>query len=110
MKIVSTRLKEMKRRMALKKYLRVNPLPAPSNQKEELLYMLLNSKTLSRRQILIQSGILNPTARIADLRNLGVIIDCDNIKVKNKFNRSVTYGAWSISNKKKSEELYREMV
>ena len=86
-----------------------NQLPQPKNQTQELLYMLLNSKNLTRKEILLQSGILNPTARIANLRRKGVVVGCENIKVKNKFDRTVAFGSWSLTNKEEAKDIYREL-
>jgi hypothetical protein len=71
--------------------------------------MLLNNRVLTRRSILNDSGILNPTARIANLRSNGIIIECKWIKSTNKFGRSIRYGAWSLLNEEKALEIYETL-
>lgn len=69
----------------------------PKNQIAEVLYEILNNDSVSRKDILISTGVLNPTARIADLRiRYGLNIHCERVSVLNKFSRSVSYGTWSI--------------
>lgn len=72
-------------------------LARPRNQNAEVLYELLFSARLSRIDFLSRTGILNVTARIANLRiNHNIVIQCDRRKVKNKHGRPVSYGVWSI--------------
>jgi hypothetical protein len=80
----------------------------PKTQLAEVLYELIKNKTINRRSILLDCGILNVTARIADLRlrhNLSII--CTKIQTKNKHNRAITYGCWSLENKKLAKEVYK---
>jgi hypothetical protein len=81
-------------------------MKAPTNQTAEVLYELLQFP-ITRRSIMSDCGILNVTARIADLRlrhNLSII--CTKIQTKNKHNRAITYGCWSLENKKVAKEVY----
>lgn len=72
----------------------------PKNQNAEVLYLLINNKCINRQSIMYDTGILNVTARIANLRNIHQIaIDCKRVSVLNKFGRSVNFGVWSISKK-----------
>jgi hypothetical protein len=82
-------------------------MKAPKNQVTEVLYMLLNGKktTSDFKEI----GILNSNARIANLREMGVNIICDDIKHTNKFGRSNTYGLFSILNKREARKIYTEI-
>jgi len=69
----------------------------PKNQTAEVLYELLNNAPITRASILRSTGVLNPTARIADLRiRYGVNVTCEKINTKNKFLRPISYGSWSI--------------
>lgn len=80
---------------------------APVNQTAEVLFEILNNDSVSRKDILISTGVLNPTARIADLRiRYGVVITCENIKVRNKFSRLVKFGMWSIQGKENIEKAH----
>lgn len=82
-------------------------MKAPKNQTAEVLYELLNSKAITRRTIMIECGILNVCARITDLRlKHNVPITCNYIQTKNKHNRTVRYGSWSLENKKQAKEVY----
>lgn len=70
----------------------------PTNQRAEVLYLLIKHDCINRRDVLLDTGILNVTARIANLRNSHQIaIDCKRIETKNKFGRKISYGQWSIS-------------
>lgn len=71
-------------------------LNKPTNQTAEVLYALLTRRRIDRRQMLLETGILNVTARIANLRKLGIDIRCYNRSVRNKHGRTVTFGAWAI--------------
>jgi hypothetical protein len=44
-------------------------LKKPTTQTQEMLYLLLKRKSITRMQVLNECGMLNPTARIANLRN-----------------------------------------
>ncbi len=46
-------------------------LPLPQNQLQEVLYKLLTNQTISVRQMMADTGILHPKARILDLRRIG---------------------------------------
>jgi len=77
----------------------------PTNQTAEVLYELINNSPISRAEALRSTGILNLTARIANLRiRHGIDITCENVKTKNKFSRSVKYGIWSIKGKENIEK------
>jgi len=85
------------------------PLPLPTSQTQEVLHELITRKTVSRAQFFKFCGILNVTARIADLRKLGLEIRCEEIPVPNKFKRVVKYGNWSLANIETATELYLRM-
>jgi hypothetical protein len=86
-------------------------LKKPTTQTQEMLYLLLKRKSITRMQVLNECGMLNPTARIANLRNkYGIDVECTPIKRKNKFGRAITYGSWSIKNKAKAENIYKKML
>lgn len=79
-------------------------MTTPKNQTSEVLNLLLKSKQTSLN--LISNGILNPGARIANLRAMGVNIICNYYQTINKFGRLVKFGEFSILNKKDSRKIY----
>lgn len=73
-------------------------LRQPVDQTSEVLYYLLTRGEINRRDILLECGILNLTARIAGLRNTYALdVVCDKIQTTNKFGRKVDFGVWSLS-------------
>ena len=82
-------------------------MKTPTNQTAEILYEILNNPSVSRKDILINTGVLNPTARIADLRiRHGIDISCEVVRTVNKFSRIVKYGRWSIRGKENIERAH----
>lgn len=82
-------------------------LSKPVNQLAEVLYLLLKNKSITRKSAVLDTGILNVSARIADLRtkyNINVI--CTKISTTNKFGRNVNYGSWSILNNAEQLDKY----
>lgn len=80
-------------------------MQSPTNQTAEVLFEILNNPSVSRKEILISTGVLNPTARIADLRiRYGLNISCERITVLNKFLRKISYGTWSIKGDEEIEK------
>lgn len=85
-------------------------LPPPINQKMEVLHELLINDSVCRRELLLSTGILNPTARLSELRNDHLLpIKTATITVKNKFGRNAYFGQWSLENKQTGIELYKKL-
>lgn len=84
-------------------------LQPPKNQTSEVLYELLTNACINRRDILINTGILNVTARISDIRRYGVVVECKMIEVLNKHKRKVKFGQWSVVDNKKNREVYNKI-
>lgn len=82
-------------------------LDRPKNQTAEVLYELLTHKSITRRELFLNTDILSPTSRITDLRKLGLEILCEHKNVKNKHGRSVTFGSWSLSDREEGLKVYR---
>jgi hypothetical protein len=82
-------------------------MTAPTNQNAEVLNLLLTEKQTSLN--LVMNGILNPTARITNLRAMGVNVLCEFISHTNKFGRAIRYGQFSVLNKKDSRKIYKEI-
>lgn len=83
-------------------------MTTPTNQNAEVLNLLLTEKRQTSLN-LVMNGILNPTARITNLRKMGVNIICDLIKQTNKFGRTIHYGEFSILNKKDARKIYTQI-
>lgn len=84
-------------------------LQPPKNQTAEVLYELLTNGPINRRDILINTGILNVTARISDIRKHGINVKCEMIKTKNKHNRSISFGKWSIDKNISVVDVYNKI-
>lgn len=81
----------------------------PINQTSEVLYELLK-KDISRSQIFKDTGILNLTAQISNLRlDYDLEIVCTRIKAKNKHGRSISFGKWHLMNKITGIEVYNKI-
>jgi hypothetical protein len=79
----------------------------PTSQSSEVLYLLLEGKKTTMD--FFKNGIMNPTARISDLRSLGVQIICDKVDHVNKFGRKINYGQFTILNTTESLEIYKKI-
>jgi|TARA_S200002703_G_scaffold159819_2_gene174911 hypothetical protein len=65
-------------------------------QFDRVLSHLEDGNTLTRLEAWQQLGIMNPTARICELRAAGYPVKTTNIKVKNRWNESCTVAQWSL--------------
>lgn len=82
----------------------------PKTQLQEVLYMLIESKEITRKEF-VNIGILNHTARLTTLRHkYNLDIPCRKIIVINKFGREVDFGAWRLSNKEHAISVYRQLI
>lgn len=82
----------------------------PLNQTAEVLYELLTNTFITRKDIFNETGILNVTARITNLRSKGLTVPCKLIKVKNKHGREVSYGQWELGGEeKKALQIYKQI-
>jgi hypothetical protein len=79
----------------------------PKNQKMEVLNLLLSGEKTTLE--IINVGVLNPSSKISQLRQLGVNILCENQKHKNKFGRNINYGRFSILNRNESKKIYNTL-
>lgn len=80
----------------------------PKNQLAEVLYLLLNNKSITVKSAMNDIGIINLSARISDLKlKHNLTIDCIKVNTKNKFGRPIYYGTWTIkSTKKVANKVY----
>ena len=82
----------------------------PKTQLQEVLYMLLNDEIITYRTVFINSGIINLTARISDLRNTHFLdVPCKRVKTVNKFGRAINYGSWSLSDPEEAKIVYDKL-
>jgi hypothetical protein len=58
---------------------------------------------------LVKNGILNPSARISNLRAQGINILCEKIDHVNKFSRKINYGMFTIINRKDARLIYSKI-
>lgn len=85
-------------------------LQKPTTQTEEVLYFLLTKHSINVSQMMRECGILNLTARIADLRNKHLLnIPCMKVETQNKFKRGITYGVWKLPDKKRGIKIYKQL-
>lgn len=82
-------------------------LPLPKTQVMEVLYYLIHHDKATTRDIQRDCYVLNVTAKISELRKLGVQILCDEVKAKNKFGREITFGTFKILNLADSKNIYK---
>jgi hypothetical protein len=84
-------------------------LSPPVNQKMEVLHELLLHKKVSRKDFLLSTGILNPTARLSELRNEHFLtIKTNTITVENKFGRKAHFAEWSLPDKTNALKIYKQ--
>jgi len=67
------------------------------NQRKRIKAHLEQGKSLTRIQALTELGILNPTARISELRSNGYPITTTMIDVVNRYDEKVQVAQWSKS-------------
>lgn len=85
-------------------------LNTPKNQTAEILFCLLNYDYISFRSIFEETGIINLSARISNLRlDYGLQIPCKEVEVKNKFGRKIRYGTWNLQNKDLGRIVYSQI-
>lgn len=72
-------------------------LPRPKNQRQEVLFTLLNGGKYSRKYFMDHLWVMNVTAQIEVLRNKYFIpIEMERVHVSNKYGREVVYGKYHI--------------
>ena len=79
----------------------------PKNQLAEVLNLLLTKDRTSLD--IIMCGVLNPTSKISQLRDKGVVVLCDKVKHTNKFGRkipSIIYLNGELCIKSNNKSLY----
>lgn len=86
-------------------------LQNPDNQLTEVLYFLLKKDNITFKQIHLDSGIINLSARLSDLKHdHNLPIKMNNQKTTNKFGRKINYGSWILQDKIKGLEIYNKLL
>ena len=86
-------------------------LKTPNSQLTEVLYYLLKRKSISFRQIFFDTGILNLSARLSDLKlYYDLPIKLNKIKTTNKFGRAVVFGNWKLKDKELGLKVYNKLL
>jgi hypothetical protein len=82
----------------------------PKNQTAEVLYFLLKCESINFSYIYAETGILNLSARLSNLRlDYGLEIPCIEVNAKNKFGRKISYGTWSLKDKNQGRIIYSKI-
>lgn len=81
----------------------------PKNQQQEVLYELLNNKTVSTLELTKKYYILNVPDVVFRLRKKGLDIITMPKKVTNKFGNEKTIALWMLSDREKAVELYKDL-
>lgn len=81
----------------------------PESQMQEVLFELINRLYIDRRTMMLSCGVWNLTARIADLRRLGLKIISNEKTGINKYDREITFVHYSLENKKEAAKVYNQM-
>ena len=84
-------------------------IPLPESQVQEVLYELINRLFIDRRTMMLSANVWNLTARISDLRYLGLNIVSNEVTAKNKFKREIKYSQYSLEDKKEAVQVYLEL-
>lgn len=90
--------------------MKTNDLPKPTSQNQEVLFELIKRVSIDRPYMMMTCHVFNLTARISNLRNMGVSIETITKVGKNKFGREVKYCRYCLRDKKKAIELYRSII
>ena len=85
-------------------------LKSPLTQLQEVLYELLKNDSITVRQMIFDTGILNIKARIHDLRlKYNLEIETEMVKHKNKYGRKCVFGQWKLTDKKTALTTYKKL-
>ena len=85
----------------------VRGIKKPTNQLQEVLYSLLTMDSISVKQMMNDTGILNLSARMSDLKHKhNVIIEIKEVKTVNKHGREISYGTWKLKDRISAREVY----
>ena len=84
----------------------------PKTQLAEVLFELITHKNhgCSTRHFVASCYILNPQDNVMRLRRMGLDVDCELLKLKNKYGRPIKYGVYKIVDVSKAVELYKKLT
>jgi len=80
------------------------------NQKEKVLQWLKEGKQLNRDIAMNVLGIMNITARIAELRNEGYVIHPNLTTTVNRYGDTVNYAEWTLDSVEKNNEQKQQTL
>lgn len=91
--------------------MRLLDLPDPRNQKEEVLYLLLQfQKGLTRHDFMALAYVQNSPEIIRRLRYDEMIsIYREDVTKKNKFGRTATFGRYVLTDRERARKQYLEI-
>ncbi len=82
----------------------------PTNQVQEVLHSLLTNDSITVKQMMNDTGILNLSARLSDLKlKHNVSVEIKEVKTENKHGREIYYGKWMLKDRLKAREVYDSM-
>ena len=85
-------------------------LKLAKTQTTEVLYYLLKRDSITFSQIHFDTGIINLSARLSDLKHHHDLpIEIKYIERKNKFGRAIRFGSWILTDKQKGLITYNEL-
>ena len=87
-------------------------LKAPKTQITEVLRELIRrqEKGCSTVYFVSKMYVLNPQDSIMNLRRMGLSINCEMFKTKNKHGRPVKFGIYKLADVSKAISLYRKLL
>ena len=86
-------------------------LKTPNSQLSETLYFLLKRNMINVKQMMFDTGIINLSARLSDLKlEHNLPIELNKVKTTNKFGRKIEFGNWVLTDKEKGLATYNELI
>jgi hypothetical protein len=84
----------------------------PKTQLTEVLYELITHTKhgCSTSYFVSSCFVLNPQDNVMRLRRMGLDVDCNLLKLKNKYGRPIKYGVYKITDVSKAVELYKKLT
>lgn len=80
----------------------------PKTQIAETLHLLI-TRTMMTTLAFEGNGILNPTAKMSELRKLGVEIDCEMRPKVNRFGRKTKFGTFRLRDEEEAINIYNKI-
>lgn len=85
-------------------------LNRPTTQLEETLYLLISRESINKRQMMFECSTVNLGERIRQLRHDHCLdIITERVSSINKFKNPVSYGKYTLRNKKSGIKRYKQI-